>query len=327
MKERVTVANPTRDKSRSPKRGPNKPTPENKSRKRSRAPSRTAPSKNGPDPELDDGQAITFSEKGAPKPMQTSANEQIKGTVNEGNPVRTAVVDLFAGLRTVHLAAKGTGIRIVLSNAAEKCPFANHLARKNNIVETLFEDIQKMDKQWADDFIIECKSKKVDLILVFGGFPCKGLSKVRGNSRENLKNKDSKLFFELTRVLRTVKQANHGHILTKVVVENVLMDKDPESVISEKLGCRATKIGATPVCGATRDRLFWFDFPIAAESGEVLIRGKHQNELRLQKDPQRLAFWDEGWTSHPSFNGHIPTLQGWGSWSQEPPDPRGIKNR
>ena len=54
---------------------------------------------------------------------------------NEGKQLDIAVVDLFAGLRTVHVAAEGTRANLVLAYAAEKCPFANKIAIKQNIVE------------------------------------------------------------------------------------------------------------------------------------------------------------------------------------------------
>ena len=60
-----------------------------------------------------------------------------------------AVVDLFAGLRTVHLAAKKTRVRIKFSHAAEKCNFANKVAKKNAINETLFTDIKELKEDWA----------------------------------------------------------------------------------------------------------------------------------------------------------------------------------
>ena len=48
-------------------------------------------------------------------------------TASDAQPkVKTLIIDLFAGLRTVHLAAKGTNLEILGSFAAEKCPFANH---------------------------------------------------------------------------------------------------------------------------------------------------------------------------------------------------------
>ena len=62
------------------------------------------------------------------------------------------------------------------------------------------------------------------------------------------------------------------------------MDEDPENKISEKLGCRPTKIGAGPVCASNRDRLFWTNFPIEAARGETLHKDKVRNILTLKKD-------------------------------------------
>ena len=80
--------------------------------------------------------------KKRPKP-QPPVHSAAPTAVSEGLALDIALVDLFAGMRTVHVAARGTCIKIVLTAAAEKCPFANKLARTNQILETLFEDIQK----------------------------------------------------------------------------------------------------------------------------------------------------------------------------------------
>ena len=113
-------------------------------------------------------------------PMPTRSDKP----VNESRPnVRAAVVDLFAGLRTVHVAAKGSGIEIVLSYAAEKCKFANGLAGKNEIAEAVLEDVKMMDKKWAKAFVEQSRSEGVQVIIVIGGFPCKGLSHARGGEQ------------------------------------------------------------------------------------------------------------------------------------------------
>ena len=241
--------------------------------------------------------------------------------------IRSAVVDLFAGLRTVHLASKGTGIDVVLSYAAKKCQFANDLAAKNEIKEQLMDDVKKMDKHWAKRFVDEAIAAKAELIILIGGFPCKGLSKARGEDRENLENKDSNLFFDLLRVLQVLRAANSGNISIAFVVENVLMDEQPLDLISSKLGCRPVLIGATPTCGARRDRLFWCNFPIEAGQGETLTKDKKTNTLLMKKDPTRSDFWDAGWGPAPNFQGYLPTLQGWRSWTSQPKDPRGITKR
>ena len=103
---------------------------------------------------------------------------------NEGKQLDIAVVDLFAGLRTVHIAAEGTRANVVLAHATDKCPFANKIAMTNMIAEQVHTDVRLLDNKWADAFVAEAIRLKAKVILVIGGFPCKGLSHARGASRE-----------------------------------------------------------------------------------------------------------------------------------------------
>ena len=80
------------------------------------------------------------------KPIPTVELEPLHKTINEGQSIDIALVDLFAGLRTVHVAAKSTRVNFVLCASAEKCPFANRLAKKNKNTEKLFTDVKHMDK-------------------------------------------------------------------------------------------------------------------------------------------------------------------------------------
>ena len=80
-------------------------------------------------------------------------------------------------------------------------------------------DARLLDSKWADAFVAKALRLKARVILVIGGLPCKGLTHARGASRENLKNKDSILFWELTRILELVKRAAGNSIPVKHVVE------------------------------------------------------------------------------------------------------------
>ena len=74
---------------------------------------------------------MKLTKRGAEKVAAKSAAATPKRLgQNEGQPKEVALVDLFAGLRTVHIAAPGVGMRISVCHAAEKCPFANALAGK-----------------------------------------------------------------------------------------------------------------------------------------------------------------------------------------------------
>ena len=52
------------------------------------------------------------------------------------------------------------------------------------------------------------------------------------------------------------------------IVGNVLMDREPEDIISKEMGGRPTKIPAGPVCASNRDRTFWTGFTITPLEGE-----------------------------------------------------------
>ena len=123
---------------------------------------------------------------------------------------------------------------------SRKCLFANRLAKENKILESLFEDVRSMDKNWAKNFVSDAITLGSTCILVTGGFPCNCLSKARGKNRENLKNKDSILFYEATRILEIVRQAAGRRIVVKHIIENVIMDEDPENIISVFLLGRKT---------------------------------------------------------------------------------------
>ena len=99
------------------------------------------------------------------------------------------MVDLFAGLRTVHVAAEGTRANIVFLQAAEKCAFANKLADKNKIKKGVHTNVQLLTETWAKAFIADALRIGGRVILIIGGFPCKGLSHARGAARESLKQR------------------------------------------------------------------------------------------------------------------------------------------
>ena len=125
------------------------------------------------------------------------------------------------------------------------------------------------------------------------------------------KNKDSFLCWELTRILELVTRAGGSAIAVKHIDEHVMMDKEPENIISQHLGDRAAKIPASPACTEGRDRFFWLDFELTAFDEEILDKGTVRNELTLEVNPERIDFWDEGWGPTDTFNGTMPTLQGW----------------
>lgn len=88
--------------------------------------------------------------------------------------------------------------------------------------------------------------------LVIGGSPCQGFS-VAGK-RLNFEDPRSKLFFEYVRALEEVKPKYF-------LLENVIMKKEWEDIISEILGVEPIKIESSLVSGGMRKRNYWTNIP------------------------------------------------------------------
>ena len=83
----------------------------------------------------------------------------LKARRNEGRKkTYLALVELFAGLRTTHLAARQLeDACIVMAHAAEKCEFANRLAAKNKVAEVLHTDVRSLGETWAKSFVEDAR--------------------------------------------------------------------------------------------------------------------------------------------------------------------------
>lgn len=91
---------------------------------------------------------------------------------------------------------------------------------------------------------------KIDLLI--GGSPCQGFS--FSGKQLNFDDPRSKLFFEFVRL---IKECNPKYWL----LENVVMKKEFEKVISEHLGVEPIKINSSLVSAQNRERLYWTNIP------------------------------------------------------------------
>lgn len=91
---------------------------------------------------------------------------------------------------------------------------------------------------------------KIDLLI--GGSPCQGFS-FAGKGLD-FEDPRSKLFFEYLRLLKELKPRYF-------LLENVLMQKDCEDVITEKLGVLPVLINSASVSAQDRKRLYWTNIP------------------------------------------------------------------
>jgi DNA (cytosine-5)-methyltransferase 3A len=92
---------------------------------------------------------------------------------------------------------------------------------------------------------------KIDLLI--GGSPCQGFS--FAGKQLNFEDPRSKLFFEFVRLVKELKPKYW-------LLENVVMKKEYEKIISEFLGVEPILINSNLVSAQNRKRLYWANFEI-----------------------------------------------------------------
>ena len=150
------------------------------------------------------------------------------------------VLSLFDGMSCGQIALERTGIKVNNYFASEIDKYAIQVTQKNypntkqlgSIVELKGNDLPKID-------------------LLFGGSPCQSFSRAGDGTGFD---GSSKLFWEFVRVLNEVKP-------TYFLLENVIMKKEWEDVITEALGVEPIEICSDKFVPQKRRRLYWTNIP------------------------------------------------------------------
>lgn len=152
------------------------------------------------------------------------------------------VLSLFDGICCGHLALERAGIKIDSYDAYE--------IEKNAIkaTETNFPDVVQHGDVTIEDFIKY--QGKVDLLI--GRSPCQGFSS--SGKQLNFNDPRSKLFFEY---VRAIKECQPKYFL----LENVVMKKEWQDIISSYLGVEPIEINSSLVSAQNRRRLYWTNIP------------------------------------------------------------------
>lgn len=152
------------------------------------------------------------------------------------------VLSLFDGICCGHLALERAGIKIDSYDAYE--------IEKNAIkaTETNFPDVVQHGDVTIEDFTKY--QGKIDLII--GRSPCQGFSS--SGKQLNFNDPRSKLFFEY---VRAIKECQPKYFL----LENVVMKKEWQDIISSYLGVEPIEINSSLVSAQNRRRLYWTNIP------------------------------------------------------------------
>jgi DNA (cytosine-5)-methyltransferase 3A len=175
------------------------------------------------------------------------------------------VLSLFDGISCGMVALERVGIKVDKYYASEIEEASIKISQKNypNIIQ--LGDITKW-RNWDIDW------RSIDLII--GGSPCQGFS--FAGKQLNFNDERSKLFFEYVNILNYTKECNPN---VKFLLENVVMKKEYENVITENLKVNPTLINSELVSAQRRKRLYWFNWDI--------------EELKQSKDINLIDVFDE----------------------------------
>lgn len=159
------------------------------------------------------------------------------------------VLSLFDGISCGRVALEEAGVSVDQYFASEIDKYAIKVVSKvwgENVIE--IGDVTKVS--YKDGILHTANGDfnvpKIDMII--GGSPCQGFS--NAGKRLNFNDPRSKLFFEYVRILHEV---NPEYFL----LENVVMKKEWQDIISDILGAQPVLIDSALVSAAHRRRLYW----------------------------------------------------------------------
>lgn len=158
------------------------------------------------------------------------------------------VLSLFDGMSCGQIALDKLGIKVDNYFASEIDKYAIQVTQKNypntkqigSVTEVKGADLPKID-------------------LMYGGSPCQSFSRAGDGSGFD---GSSKLFWEFVRVLNEVKP-------TYFLLENVIMKKEWEQVITDALGVEPIEIVSDKFVPQKRRRLYWTNIPNVKQPTQV----------------------------------------------------------
>lgn len=170
------------------------------------------------------------------------------------------VLSLFDGMSCGQIALDKLGIKVNNYFASEIDKYAIKVTQHNYPNTKHIGDVTQVKG-----------SDLPNIDLLIGGSPCQGFS--FAGKQLNFDDPRSKLFFEFVRLLKETKPKYF-------LLENVLMKKEYEQIITDHLGVEPIFINSALVSAQNRKRLYWTNIPNVTEPkdkgitwGDVRERG------------------------------------------------------
>jgi len=151
------------------------------------------------------------------------------------------VLSLFDGMSCGRVALERCGFKIDKYYASEIDKYAITIAANNYLDTIHVGDVTQLRAEGLE---------QIDLVI--GGSPCQGFS--FAGKQLNFEDPRSKLFFEFVRLVKECKPKYF-------FLENVVMKKEYQDVISSYLGVQPIMLNSARVSAQNRKRLYWTNIP------------------------------------------------------------------
>jgi len=170
------------------------------------------------------------------------------------------ILSLFDGISAGQVALQRAGIQVDTYYASEIDKHAIKVTQENfpNTIQLgSVTEWRNWDIDWSS------------IDLVFGGSPCQGFS--FAGKQLNFDDDRSKLFFTFVDVVNHVKSANPYAFF---MLENVMMKKEYEDVITQFMYVNPIKINSSLLSAQNRKRLYWTNIPnvVQPEDKGILLK-------------------------------------------------------
>lgn len=189
------------------------------------------------------------------------------------------VLSLFDGMSCAMIALDRLGIKPDNYFASEVDKYAIQVSKVNWLQIIHIGDVTKVH-YFEGVLYTEFGSYEVSFAggMICGGSPCQGFS--FAGKQLNFDDPRSKLFFEFFRLYEEIKSE---HPDVKVFLENVVMKKEYQAVISEKLGMECIMVNSSLVSAQNRKRLYWTNIPFQGQPADRGILLKDVLETNIEK--------------------------------------------
>eukprot|EP00438_Fugacium_kawagutii_P036840 Skav204450 [mRNA] locus=scaffold1298:250701:254168:+ [translate_table: standard] len=210
------------------------------------------------------------------------------------------VLSLFNGIGCAFRCYDLCGVLPQVGIAYELSKAANRVTSRRWPWVQLEGDVRELDevkiREWRYLY------PEVEEVHCWAGFPCVDLSSVRAR-RLNLEGPASGLFWEIVRILKSIRRVYGYRFPVKYICENVAsMDVEAEREISQALGTKPFRVDCADAVPIHRPRFCWHNLEVVPMEGASLEDKLRWVELSLQHPYPAVEQWLE---PGASWDGHL----------------------